>query len=424
MNNYQDSEKIKVLYVTPYPPARNGIADYACRFREEMEKRGFFFEVFTDDEEKWTVFSPVRVIRIILRFVKKIKKFKPHVIHFETGGSLPREFFLMLFSALKRKKAKLVATVHDPPNLIDSTYLGKFILGIKEFRGLKRLLLTPLTFVPRWVYFNLFVKPFHTIAHYLIYYRFDHFFTLTLSGLKILNERYLIGHKVRVIPHGDLSKSNFTSVNHPLKAHFTKSEKKVLVAYFGFLGPNKGIEDFLDAIFYIATIKPKIFEITEFWLCGGVATGKDKSYAQYLENVVFALNQQFGFDIKLKGFVPEELIDYLFSQIDILVVTGKKPQKKKYAIYSTSGTLIRGMSAGKAILVFKGRGMIDEILSGINGFFYKNSKDLALKLIKLVENPELRAYLGKNAKEHFHNFHSWDFISKEIKRIYQKILEK
>lgn len=412
-------KELRILYITPFPPTRNGIADYAYTFYTRAIEEGLNIQVFTDPEEKWLKFSLKQIIKIFYRLLKEIKSFKPQIIHIETGGSLPREFLLALLLSLfkgliLKKETKLVLTIHDPPTLIDLGYLGKFFLGLKRITKLKRILLSPFFWLPRKLYTYLLVYPFWRFSHLVIFLRTDLFFVLSPTGLMAIEKTFKMGHKGRYLPHGILHEAGEPSPE--LKALLTKPEDRVLIATFGFIGPGKGYEDFLQALKMLFTKSPQLSTKIAIWLCGGTAEGKDEGYPRYLEEVLLGFRENFGLPIEMKGFIPPEATSFLFSQIDILVILGKRAK-----IYPTSGSLIRGMTHGVAILAPRVRAYEDELVSGVTGYLYQSPKHLASLLEILVNHTQLRAELGWRAKAHIQRYHCWKTILDRYKDLLQNL---
>jgi glycosyltransferase involved in cell wall biosynthesis len=404
----------KILYIGPYPPQKNGIADYAWNFKKHLEEAGFNVTLSTGNEKEWVIFSIRTLFKEYRVFHKIIKRGEYDIIHIESGGSLGREFFLMFFASLIKGASKLVVTVHDPPSLIDLRFLGKYFLGIKRFKGIIRILLSPLLIIPRFLFLNFMVQPIRGALQLLIYHRVNIFFVLTVKGSASINNFYRIGRKVSVIPHGKLDYKGQTSGanNVPLR----KNLGKTLIGIIGFIAPSKGIENFLASLKHIVNTRPDLINVMEVWICGGVASTGDTFYLQYISNRVEVFKHQYGIDINMKGHIPDEAMNDLLSLIDILVIPAQRIK-----IFPTSGSLIRGMAAGKAVVVSNVRGYADEIIHGETGLlFNEDPRHLANQLIMLLDNPSLRAELGKNAMNHIEQEHSWTKIMQLVSEAYFK----
>jgi glycosyltransferase involved in cell wall biosynthesis len=404
----------KILYIGPYPPQKNGIADYAWSFKQHLEEAGFKVTLFRGNEKKWMIFSVRTFLREYRMFYRIIKRGNYDIIHIESGGSLGREFFLMAFASIVKGASKLAITVHDPPTLIDLRFLGKFFLGIKRFQGIGRILLSPLLFIPRAFFLDFMLRPIRLVLHLLIYRRADNFFVLTVRGLVSINELYRVGWKVSVIPHGKLEYKGQTSKTDNL--FLGKKPDKTLIGMIGFIAPSKGIEIFLEALQHIVIARPDLINLLEVWICGGVASGGDMVYLEYIANIVGVFKRRYGMDINMKGHIPDKAMNNLLSRIDILVITARRIK-----IFPTSGSLIRGMAAGKAVVVSNVRGYADEIIHGKTGLlFNEDSRHLANQLVMLLDNPSLRNELGKNAMAHIEQEHSWPKIMQVVSEAYGK----
>lgn len=403
----------KILYIGPYPPQKNGIADYAWNFRKHLAGEGFKVTLLRGNEKKWAIFSVRTLLKAYRALYKIIKKGKYEIIHIESGGSLGREFFLMAFACIVKGPSKLAITVHDPPTLIDVRFLGKFFLGIKRFQGISRILLSPLLFIPRSLFLDFVIRPIRFALHFLVYHKANIFFVLTMEGLKSIHEAYRVDGKIRVIPHGRLEyrESNSDSSNLLLK-----KPGKTLIGMIGFIAPSKGIEIFLNALKHIVIERPDLMTVLEVWICGGVASGGDMVYLDQIVNIVEMFHHRYGLDISMKGHIPDKDMNDMLSHIDILVIAARRSK-----IFPTSGSLIRGMASGKAVVVSNVRGYPSEIVHGKTGMlFNEDASHLADQLIMLLDNPLLRNELGKNAMAHIEQEHSWPKIMRLVSEAYAK----
>ena len=207
---------------------------------------------------------------------------------------------------------------------------------------------------------------------------------MTKSSVELLINTYEVDpNKIKLISHGThLVKHQEKSI---LKEKHHVSNRKV-ISTFGFLGPGKNIETTLEALpeiikehhdimfFIVGKIHPALFK------------EEGDAYMDFLHKRVeeLKLNDHVRFITK---FVPlSELLEYL-QLSDCYIFTSKDPNQ------AVSGTFSYAVSCGCPIIstpIPHAR----EVLSNENGneslFDFGNSKQLAKKVIDLLNNEDLR----------------------------------
>jgi glycosyltransferase involved in cell wall biosynthesis len=406
----------KILYVAPWPPQKNGIADYAWNFKQNLEQTGFAVDTLATDEKRWDKLSLPGLAREIKILRALIHSGNYSVIHVESGGSLVREFIFAYYTArwVKETDIKLVITVHDAPTLIDKKYFMAWtvsvILNMSMDKMKKRIMrffwLSSLISHPAQ---NLFTR-LHDHMHKKIYANCHMVFALTAKGQASIAAMYNLSTKARVLPHTILLN------RQPVKRTdlFAKSEGKIIIAVIGFIADSKGIDTLLEAVALLTRKKPELKDKFTVWICGDIASATAARYRDLLLGFIKDDHARSGVHIEFKGFIPEEAMDHLLSLIDIMVVPAKPT-----TIYPTSGSIIRGMTAGKALVVSDVRGYSSEISDNVTGLLFQGSaKQLADKLLLLLTKPDLRISLGKNARRHILDEHSAERIGNIVGEVY------
>jgi len=82
------------------------------------------------------------------------------------------------------------------------------------------------------------------------------------------------------------------------------------------------------------------------------------------------------------------------------------------------------MACGVPVISTRARGIPDYITDYKIGILVEpsNSEQLANKIIELLNNPDLRVKLGRNASFEVKKEYSWEKISEKIISVYKKIL--
>jgi polysaccharide biosynthesis protein PslF len=406
----------KILYVAPWPPQKNGIADYAWHFKKNLEQAGFKIETLSHDEKKWDKLSFWSLANEIKKLRALVHSNNYSVIHIESGGSLAREFIFAYYVAkwVKGTDVKLVLTVHDAPTLIDKKYFTAWIVSvilnmsmakmkkrIVRFFWLASLISRPAQY--------LFTK-LHDYIHKVIYSNCHTVFALTSKGQSSLYTTYHLPRKTQLLPHAILLNREPASRTNL----FEKPDGKIIIATIGFIVDSKGIDTLLEAVVLLTIKNPELKDKFAVWICGDIASGMAARYRDLLIGFIENDRSFRGLNIEFKGFIPDEAMDHLLSLIDIMVVPAKPT-----TIYPTSGSIIRGMTAGKALIVSDVRGYSGEISDYETGLLFNGgAEQLADKLLLLLTNPDLRITLGQNARQHILNEHSWQRIGAIVEEAY------
>ena len=212
---------------------------------------------------------------------------------------------------------------------------------------------------------------------------------MTHTSFDILTSEYnlpeqmitVIAHGTHLVPH----------LNEKiLKSKFGFEGRKVLTT-FGLLSSGKGIETTIDALPSIVKQNPEIL----FLLIGKthpeVVKNEGEKYREMLEQKVADLGLQKNVRFINKYLKLPELLEYL-QLTDIYLFTTSDPNQ------AVSGTFAYAMSCACPIIstpIPHAR----EVLTGDTGiiFDFRNSKQLAESVNRLLNDDELRKHMSTNA---------------------------
>ncbi|WP_445737837.1 glycosyltransferase [Mariniflexile sp.] len=238
---------------------------------------------------------------------------------------------------------------------------------------------------------------------------------MTHASAELLINTYGVNpEKIDIISHGThLVKHQDKSV---LKEKYQVLNRKV-ISTFGFLGPGKSIETTLDALPEIIKEHPEVYFLIVGKTHPTLFNDEGDAYRNYLQKKVEALKLEDHVRFVNK-FVPlPELLEYL-QLSDCYVFTSKDPNQ------AVSGTFSYAVSCGCPI-VSTPIPHAKEVLDKGNGvlFDFGNSKQLANKVIELLNNDDLRHDM-KMKGLHASTSTSWENVailhaflfSKHIKR--------
>ncbi len=220
----------------------------------------------------------------------------------------------------------------------------------------------------------------------------DGIVVLTEQGKKILTDRGVPGEKILVAPHGVYD--FFTRFGSE-----TVSEQKEIL-FFGRIEPYKGIGVLLEAV------RPLLDQYPEWTL--HVAGGGDISpYQSLLDHPQIRLTNRFLTDSEVAGSMQRAAITAL-----------------PYLSASQSGVIPTAFAFAKPVIATRVGGIPDMVHDGETGLLVPpNDPDELRKALKrLMDDPELRARLGKAGHEFANSELSWDSIAQKHLGFYRKFV--
>jgi len=121
------------------------------------------------------------------------------------------------------------------------------------------------------------------------------------------------------------------------------------------------------------------------------------------------------------GAVPHETVKSMLNDADIFVLNSRKD--KKGDMEGTPVTILEAMCMGKAVVSTRHAGIATVIDHGKNGLLaeeYAND-ELKKNIEKLIEKPELRKSLGREAEETIRRSYSISAMQQKIKNVFESI---
>jgi len=220
-------------------------------------------------------------------------------------------------------------------------------------------------------------------------------------------EKELVSHyckqsseKIRLVGNGTGTYAKFSS-DQPRNPH--------LVLYSGRFDKNKGVDDFLAAIPYVAEHYPDV----NFVLIGGpLDTSREEMRRRWL-NDSFPCKDKVTFT----GYVTREELLRWYSKAGILVVPSS---------YDTFPLVILdGMQHGLAVIASSIGGALDIIRHGETGLLFtpKDIGALASCIIMLLKDPNLQHQIGANAAKEIQNNWLWSNIINRLLVVYREAIQ-
>jgi glycosyltransferase involved in cell wall biosynthesis len=194
------------------------------------------------------------------------------------------------------------------------------------------------------------------------------------------------------------------------------AEESLVIAFFGFLHPVKGLENLFLAFKQILTTIPQ----ARLLLIGGVESlalpqDEAKRYWDKLQAQIsqLGLNEQ----VKMTGYVSEAIASHYLSGSDLGVLPFN------HGVTLKSGSLL-ALLAHHLPTVATYSDPPDPELAVANIVYPVPSRDsdsLTAALLKLIENPDLQKQLSTTGSEFVKQF-SWEAIAQKHLQIYKNLL--
>jgi len=214
-----------------------------------------------------------------------------------------------------------------------------------------------------------------------------------------------------VINHGNSSwLLNFNpqpGSSENLKKKYALREGERVVLFFGLLAPSKGLEDLLNAFSIVSrSCAAKL-------VVAGYPTKYINIKDLMAKAVELGIDDQVFFDLR---YIPLNEIKPLMELATVVVYP--------YRSSTQSGALQTAYTFGKPVIATKVGGLPEAVENGRNGFLVpaESPKDLAEKIVSLVEDPGLAKEMGAYAKYLSETRFSWGAVAKSILEVYKDLV--
>jgi 1,2-diacylglycerol 3-alpha-glucosyltransferase len=194
--------------------------------------------------------------------------------------------------------------------------------------------------------------------------------------------------------------------NGVAKAFFQKKEliETPTLLFTGRWTRDKRIQDIISAL-------PTILkEVPDCRLC---IVGRDDSYGTELKKLAreLGVRQQIVFEenISFNRLLALHKKSHLFIFPSVYEGFGQSP--------------IEAMASGTPVLIRSSRMTAHLIKDGVQGFFFRDSRELAEKAIRILKNDSVWKEMSDNAMQNAQK-HRWDRIVKEYLKVYSDLTQR
>lgn len=386
---------MKILHVYPLPPIRSGITDYAQILQEALKvNKRIKIETFHGVGRNTTKNKGLKDLWYIWRNVRNLRKrglFNRYdIVWIEAGRHNAFELVVGFLVSICLSDARLVITVHDPPHLCKSI-VGYFrVLGIVHTGRTKAVV--------------------DALLEKLIVKRSSLIFTLSKKGKTSFLERFPGARKkISVLPHVAYEASEVIQRKSDIIGTGVQTHGFCFKT-FGFLSKNKGADILFRALRKFLNRTPVIHDDPVLiFASGAIDNASENTYMEELRQLISDL----GLDehVRFTGYIPhDELSDFLNSP-SIFVI----PYSKTFN-YSSSGVLMRVLTAGAPVIASDVNTLGELIEDGMNGFLVKpgDVDAVAGAMLKLYTDPGLRISMRKKSLEYVLRNHSWEVVEEKV----------
>ena len=232
-----------------------------------------------------------------------------------------------------------------------------------------------------------------------------------VKRLPALKERL---HRIPIAPNIEPAKHHKTDAKLRILQQLNWSNDSLLVAFFGFLHPVKGLETLLSAFQQVITQIPQ----AKLLLIGGVESlalrgAEADRYWEKLESHIAALQLQQS--VHMTGYLDERSVSDYLSGVDIGVLPFN------HGVTLKSGSLLALMQHQLPVIATYASPPDPELPDSIAYFIPPRSvEELTIALTHILSDDSLRQNLAQAGSEFSQSF-SWSDIAEKHLQIYRNV---
>jgi len=184
-----------------------------------------------------------------------------------------------------------------------------------------------------------------------------------------------------------------------------------VVAWCGRLQPWKGAHVFLEAAALVRQQMP----LARFMVVGGTLFGIDAAYQGQLQALATALN--LNGSLRFTGHVAE--VRHFMAAADVVVHSAIQPEPFGLVV-------LEAMSLGKPVIASRDGGPAEIVEEPTTGLLVspRDPKELAQAMIRLLQDQDLRAKMGKAARERAERFFAVSQMTQQVENLYRKLVRQ
>jgi glycosyltransferase involved in cell wall biosynthesis len=394
---------MKVLVISPtFPPMRSGGADFAFRQCQRLADRGVQVQVVTSDIEKIVTSETFRILpvmrrwswRELLKLVRITARFRPDVVEIHFTGTIYNQHPMVTFlpTLLKRCVAnvRIILLIEYPEPIMSPV--------LRLFAGLIRTACK--TIGGRQVIDHGYGRLLRDS---------DQIIVLCDSHRAALARYYEdVGKKCVTIPPPppiEICDDTDGQAAHRGRAQLQLAPTDILLAYYGYIYPNKGVETLLDAFHRVVRNTPNVRLV----LVGGAneVVLKAANRPHYVEELKDR-SRQLGMADKVlwTDYFPadSEQPSVFLRAANICIL----PFDDGVSMHRS--TFAAAAAHGLPIVTTRGKTLETPFVDGHNVLLCpaKDPPALAETIARLISDPKLQLRLRNGAQSLTREYFSWE----------------
>jgi glycosyltransferase involved in cell wall biosynthesis len=187
-------------------------------------------------------------------------------------------------------------------------------------------------------------------------------------------------------------------------------EEQNYILFVGRVSPEKGVHILLQAFKQIVNDIPKDFKLV---IAGPLtSTFNSAEISGYAKAVMSYTKEKLSERVVFTGEIDKNSLRILYSNAYCFVLPSLAE--------AFPMVLLEAMASGTPPICSTAGGMPDIVIDGVNGLLFRKGdwRDLANKLLLLVQSKNTRNKLAQNAREFVERNYSWKIVSLEIIKAY------
>ena len=222
--------------------------------------------------------------------------------------------------------------------------------------------------------------------------------------------------KIIVIPPGVDTSRFYPIPDDEAKEAIECGGCKRLLLYVGRIEPLKGIDILIRALAMVRESGVLEKECFSLAIIGGDPDAPpEKMSAEMARLRALCVELHLEDLVLFLGKRDQATLPYYYSAADVLIMPSH---------YESFGMVaLEAMACGTPVVASQVGGLAFLVQDGVNGFVVpgKNPTALANTLTHLIQQPELRERLGRQAAE-YASWYGWDKISAQIRKTYEELM--
>lgn len=362
----------RVLHLCPDERSFSGVAAYGAAFRAGLRAAGAsVVQHAVPPNARFTL----REVRAYAAEAADLAASRADVMHAEISGGSVHELEAVRM-ALRRTHIAVVLTLHDPPHLIWTPFVGGWLRDYRSARGTAKAIL----------------RRRSASIEQNVLARTRHLFVLSHLGREALLQA-----------RPSVNSDNVTVLPYPVQADLARRKPQVLapaqllVGFVGHWYPGKGLKTLVEALARATDRRESIRLrlIGDAWRFGG-----SRSSHSYRTQILQSIDRSgLRHLIDLRGFVESDVLGEELAACDVVVLPYDR-RRSVSGLVSVSAAAFDALGAGVPVLASDVRAMPEVITHGVDGLLFPagDAEALAVLLRQLRDEPALRARLREGAR--------------------------